>query len=295
MLKIEKTEVVGWEAAIRGMRNPMNSWEQSDSGHCHRDLVRDCTTCIHRDTGYSACTAGHFDVGPRDYDLMTRLRNAGTDHRKFMRMIEVYVDITAPLYWWKEYDTYKVGTVANSCSTMHKIHAKEFTLEDFSCEHLLDEESLPPYEERVDIDHCEPLAAIDVHGQWCYYTPKTFLNMTCQVLNHFRRLYLKTKDKIYWKQMIQLLPSSYNQKRTIMFSYEVLANIYKSRRNHKLDEWHTLCDWIEGLPYSELITGVEASPNEKITISEADAIAAWKLSKFQSIKPAKNLTIVDQD
>lgn len=255
MLKIEETEVVGWKAAIRGMRNPMNSWEQSDSGHCQRDLARDCTTCVHRDTGYSACTAGHFDVGPRDYDLMTRLRNAGTDHRKFMRMIEVYVDITAPLYWWKEFDTYKVGTVANSCSTMHKIHAKEFTLEDFSCEHLLDEESLPPYEERADIDNCAPLAAIDVNGQWCYYTPKTFLNMTCQVLNHFRKLYLKTKDKIYWKQMIQLLPTSYNQKRTIMLSYEVLANIYKSRRNHKLDEWHTLCDWIESLPYSELITG----------------------------------------
>ena len=255
MLKIEKAEVVGWEAAIRGMRNPMNSWEQSDSGHCHRDLGRDCVTCVHRDTGYSACTAGHFDVGPRDYDLMMRLRNAGTDHRKFMRMIEVYVDITAPLYWWKEYDTYKVGTVANSCSTMHKIADKEFTLEDFSCEHLLDEESLPPYEERVDIDHCEPLAAIDVNGQWCYYTPKTFLNMTCHVLNHFRRLYLKTKDKKYFWQMIQLLPSSYNQKRTIMLNYEVLANIYKSRRHHKLDEWHTFCDWIEGLPYSELITG----------------------------------------
>ena len=255
MLKIEKTEVVGWEAAIRGMRNPINSWGQSDSGHCHRDLARDCVTCVHRDTGYSACTAGHFDVGPKDYDLMTRLRAAGTDHRKFMRMIEVYVDITAPLYWWKEYDTYKVGTVANSCSTMHKIAAKEFTLEDFSCEHLLDEESLPPYEERADIDHCEPLAAIDVNGQWCYYTPKTFLNMTCHVLNHFRKLYLKTKDKKYFWQMIQLLPSSYNQKRTLMLSYEVLANIYKSRRNHKLDEWHTLCDWIEGLPYSEMITG----------------------------------------
>ena len=289
MLKIEKTEVVGWEAAIRGMRNPMNSWEQSDSAYCHRDLVRDCTTCVHRDTGYSACTAGHFDIGPRDYDLMTRLRNAGTDHRKFMRMIEVYVDITAPLYWWKEFDTYKVGTVANSCSTMHKIAAKEFTLEDFSCEHLLDEESLPPYEERVDIDHCEPLSAIDVNGQLCYYTPKTFLNMTCHVLNHFRKLYLKTNDKIYWKQMIQLLPTSYNQKRTIMFSYEVLANIYKSRRHHKLDEWHTLCDWIEGLPYSDLITGGSDCPNKKITVSEADAIAACTLSKLQNSKPTKDL------
>lgn len=282
MLKLEKTEVVGWEAAIRGMRNPMNSWDQSDSAYCHRDLVRDCTTCIHRDTDYSACTAGHFDVGPRDYDLMTRLRNAGTDHRKFMRMIEVYVDITAPLYWWKEFDTYKVGTVANSCSTMHKIAAKEFTLEDFSCEHLLDEESLPPYEERADIDHCEPLAAIDVNGQWCYYTPKTFLNMICHVLNHFRKLYLKTKDKKYWWQMIQLLPSSYNQRRTIMLSYEVLANIYKSRRHHKLDEWHTLCDWIEGLPYSEMITGGSDYLNKKLTIPKSDEIIADALRKLRN-------------
>ena len=272
MLKIEKTEVVGWEAAIRGMRNPMNSWEQSDSDY-RPILCKRCDNCMsYQLKKWDDCeqceveqqTKAHdgFMIGPNDYDLMTRLRNAGTDHRKFMRMIEVYVDITAPLYWWKEYDTYKVGTVANSCSTMHKIADKEFTLEDFSCEHLLDEESLPPYEERADIDHCEPLAAIDVHGQWCYYTPKTFLNMTCQVLNHFRRLYIKTKDKIYWKQMIQLLPTSYNQKRTIMLSYEVLANIYKSRRNHKLDEWHTLCDWIESLPYSELITG-ERNVKEK--------------------------------
>ena len=265
MLKIEKTEVVGWEAAIRGMRNPMNSWEQSDSDY-RPILCKRCDNCMsYRLEKWDDCeqceveqqTKAHdgFMIGPNDHDLMMRLRNAGTDHRKFMRMIEVYVDITAPLYWWKEYDTYKVGTVANSCSTMHKIADKEFTLEDFSCEHLLDEESLPPYEERADIDHCEPLAAIDVNGQWCYYTPKTFLNMTCHVLNHFRKLYLKTKDKKYFWQMIQLLPTSYNQKRTIMLSYEVLANIYKSRRHHKLSEWHTLCDWIESLPYSELITG----------------------------------------
>lgn len=227
MLKIEKTEVVGWEAAIRGMRNPMNSWEQSDSGHCHRDLMRDCTTCVHRDTGYSACTAGHFDVGPRDYDLMTRLRNAGTDHRKFMRMIEVYVDITAPLYWWKEFDTYKVGTVVNSCSTMHKIADKEFTLEDFSCEHL-QEDSVAVLESVIH--------TLNVHREW--YNNKVL-----------------DDPKIDWWQMIQLLPSSYNQKRTIILNYEVLANMYKSRRNHKLDEWHTFCDWIEGLPYSELITG----------------------------------------
>lgn len=235
MLKIEKTEVVGWEAAIRGMRNPMNSWDQSDSGHCHKDLARDCVTCVHRDTGYSACTAGHFDVGPKDCDLMTRLRTAGTDHRKFMRMIEVYVDITAPLYWWKEFDTYKVGTVANSCSTMHKISAKEFTLEDFSCEHLFHH-----------VNDTEIWLNIDFPN---------VLDNVIFYLNKARELYLKTKDKKYWWQMIQLLPSSYNQKRTIMLNYEVLANMYKSRKNHKLDEWYTFCDWIEGLPYSELITG----------------------------------------
>ena len=272
MLKIEKTEVVGWEVAIRGMRNPMNSWEQSDSCHCHRDLVRDCVTCVHRDTGYSACTAGHFDVGPRDYDLMTRLRNAGTDHRKFMRMIIVYVDITAPLYWWKEYDTYKVGTVANSCSTMHKIADKEFTLDDFSHEHL-----------------SEPAISI--------------LKNTIEALNQARDLYLghsgfkhrwgDWEKKHYWLQMIQLLPSSYNQKRTVMLNYEVLANIYKSRRHHKLNEWHTLCDWIEGLPYSDLITGGADCPNKKITVSEADAIAACTLSKLQNSEPTKDLTIAN--
>lgn len=243
MLKLEKTEVVGWEAAIRGMRNPMNSWEQSDSAYCHRDLVRDCTTCVHRDTGYSACTAGHFDVGPRDYDLMTRLRNAGTDHRKFMRMIEVYVDITAPLYWWKEYDTYKVGTVANSCSTMHKIAAKEFTLDDFSHEHL---GVLIPAELN---DGEEVFQNLWIES----------LKRTIEDLNIARGFYIREQNsdlkKKYWLQMIQLLPSSYNQRRTIMLNYEVLANIYKSRRHHKLDEWHTFCDWIEGLPYSELITG----------------------------------------
>ena len=224
MLKIEKTEVVGWEAAIRGMRNPMNSWAQSDSGHCHKDLARDCVTCVHRDTGYAACTAGHFDVGPKDYDLMTRLRAAGTDHRKFMRMIIVYVDITAPLYWWKEYDTYKVGTVANSCSTMHKIAAKEFTLDDFSHEHL--------------------------------YSPLHDLKPTVDLLNVYRERFLDTKDKEDWWQLIQLLPSSYNQRRTWDLNYAVLRNIYHARRNHKLDEWHTLCDWIETLPYAEeLICG----------------------------------------
>lgn len=251
MLKIENVEVMGLEAAIRGMRNPMNSWKQSDSGYCHKDLARDCVTCIHRDTGYSACTTGHFDVGPRDYDLMTRLRNAGTDHRKFMRMITVYLDITAPFYWWKEYDTYKVGTVANSCSTMHKIAAKEFTLEDFSCEHL--GVTVP-----AELNDGEEV----FQNLWI-----ESLKRTIEDLNIARGFYIREQNadlkKKYWLQMIQLLPSSYNQRRTIMLNYEVLANIYKSRRNHKLDEWHTLCDWIKGLPYSELITGIFDEPEEK--------------------------------
>lgn len=229
MLKIENFEVLGWEHAIRGMRNPMNSWEKSDSGSCHADLMRDCNTCVHKDTGYDVCFS-HFDIGPNDYKLMSTLRKAGTDHRKFMRMITVYLDVTAPLYFWKEFDTYKVGTVANSCSTMHKIHAKEFTLEDFSCEKL--------------------------------YDPLGDLRPIVDRLNVYRERYLKTKDKNDWWQMIQLLPTSYNQKRTVMLNYEVLANIYKSRRNHKLDEWLTFCDWIEELPYSELITGKEYEVEE---------------------------------
>ena len=234
MIKIENSEVLGWEHAIRGMRNPMNSWEKSDSGYCGRDLLRDCRTCVHRNTSYPACYSG-FDLGPNDYDLMMRLRNAGTDHRKYMRMIAVYVDITAPLYWWKEFDTYKVGTVANSCSTMHKIAAKEFTLEDFSHEHVT-------------------TRSLEL------------LIMTVKYLNECRDLYINyeisdnggfpkpTKKELWW-QMIQLLPSSYNQRRTVMLNYEVLANIYKSRKNHKLDEWREFCTWIESLPYSEIITG----------------------------------------
>lgn len=248
MLKIENTEVLGWEHAIRGMRNPMNSWEKSDSGYCQRDLLRDCTTCVHKSTDYPVCYSG-FDIGPNDYDLMTRLRNAGTDHRKFMRMITVYVDITAPLYWWKEFDTYKVGTVVNSCSTMHKIAEKEFTLEDFSCEHLID-----------DINECWD-TNIEA-GPLCCSTPLNILEDIVFALNRYCKKYLETKNKKYWWQMIQLLPSSYNQKRTVMLNYEVLANIYKSRRNHKLSEWHTFCDWIEGLPYSELITGKEYEVEE---------------------------------
>lgn len=245
MLKIENTEVLGWDAAIRGMRNPLNSWEKSDSqfvrdpdygcfGVCPCAELVDCDCC---------------HVGPNDLKLMNTLRNAGTDHRKFMRMITVYLDITAPLYWWKEFDTYKVGTVANSCSTMHKIVDKEFTLEDFSHEHLVD-----------DLD-----VRIEIGGTDHRDTgPMEVLGMTIDVLNHYREKYLvatKTEEytglpaKDIWWQMIQLLPSSYNQKRTVMLNYEVLANIYKSRRHHKLDEWHTLCDRIESLPYSALITG----------------------------------------
>lgn len=252
MLKIENTEVMGWEHAIRGMRNPKNSWEKSDSGVCATHGPAHCADCVYTDCHADDVEIGtKYILGPDDLNLMTTLRNAGTDHRKFMRMITVYLDITAPLYWWKEFDTYKVGTVANSCSTMHKIADKEFTLADFSCEHL-DRE---PYHRNwiesviVDEDITSP------HKVWM--TPFDVLRCTIEMLNAYRENYLETKDKQDWWQMIQLLPSSYNQRRTVMLNYEVLANIYKSRRNHKLDEWHTFCDWIESLPYSELITGKE--------------------------------------
>lgn len=234
MLKIENTEVIGWEAAIRGMRNPKNSWEKSDSGVCATHGPAHCADCVYTDCHADDVEIGtKYILGPNDLDLMTRLRNAGTDHRKFMRMIAVYLDITAPLYWWKEFDTYKVGTVANSCSTMHKIAAKEFDVNDFSHEHV------------------EELTGDD------YNMSYDFLLRTIDILNYYRKKFLETNVKTYWWQLIQLLPSSYNQRRTIMLNYEVLANIYKSRRNHKLDEWHTFCDWIETLPYSELITGEE--------------------------------------
>lgn len=254
MIEITEIKTYGWEEAIRGMRNSYNSWDKCDSEF---DII--CRICDRTDMTCEDCVvnAGLTDciIGPNDLTLMKKLCAAGTDHCKFRRMIMVSMDINAPLYWWKEFDTYKVGTVANSCSTMHKIAEKEFTLEDFSCEHLLDESSLAPYRERLDVKCCEPLAALDVNGNWCYYTPKTFLKMTCNLLNHFRELYLKTKDKKYWQQMIQLLPSSYNQKRTVTMNYEVLANIYKSRKNHKLDEWRTFCETMEStLPYPELFT-----------------------------------------
>lgn len=210
MLKIEYTQTYGWEAAIRGMRNPMNSWSRSDS-HYHYDIKTEDTV---------------FEVGENDQQLMQKLAAGGSTHAKYRRMINVTVDITAPLYWWKEFDTYKVGTVVNSCSTMHKIHSKEFTPDDFSHEHIL----VPTIYSEV-------------------------LMLTIQALNVARSDYLETKDKKYWWQMIQLLPTSYNQKRTVQLNYEVLARIFKDRKNHKLDEWHILCDWIRGLPYSEIITG----------------------------------------
>lgn len=204
MLKIKNVSTFGWKAAVRGMRNPKNSWAQIDS---------------------AVVNGNGFIVGNNDYDLMYRLASAGTDHGKFMRMIHVQCDVTAPLYWWKEADQYKVGTVTDSCSTMHKIHAKEFTLDDFSHEHLNDEST-------------------------------EYLSELVDLLNRYRELFLKDKNKSWWWQMIQLLPSSYNQLRTWDLNYAVLKNIYHARRNHKLDEWHTFCDWIESLPYSDLITGI---------------------------------------
>lgn len=238
MILIEKTQIMGLEPTIRGMRNPMNSWAKSDSKFGFGNVL--CADCGY--TTKNPCGQDCVDIGPNDIDLMLRLAKAGSVDGKFRRMIAVYVDITAPLYWWKEFDTYKIGTVANSCSTMHKIHAKEFTLEDFSHEHLLGEGCIP--------DHA-------------YQNPYDILALTIECLNYWREKYLvavKTEDhtglpaKDIWWQMIQLLPSSYNQKRTVMLNYEVLANIYQHRRNHKLDEWRELCRWIESLPYSEIIT-----------------------------------------
>ena len=243
MIKIENAEVMGWEAVVRGMRNPMNSWNKSDSTFIEDGEWHDICGNSGPYNGTVTDTETFFEMGENDFDLMTRLRNAGTDHRKFMRMITVYLDITAPLYWWKEFDTYKVGTVANSCSTMHKIADREFTLEDFSCEHLMEWKD---YE--YEVKELKP-------NRMCNF--KFYFIDTIIALNSARDLYLKTKDKKYWWQMIQLLPSSYNQRRTIMLNYEVLANIYKSRKDHKLDEWHVFCDWIEKLPYSKLITGTD--------------------------------------
>ena len=240
MINIENTVTPSpeqWKTIIMGMRNPMNSWAKSDievifygDPDKHLDELSD----------------GDYDfrIGPNDWKLMSKLAKGGSDDRKFMRMITVYADITAPLYWWKEFDTYKVGTVANSCSTMHKIADKEFMLGDFSCEHI-------DWANASDLE--VPLVEFDYAES--YISPANGLEIIINLLNESRKLYLQTKDKKYWWQMIQLLPSSYNQKRTVMLNYEVLRNMYRARRNHKLDEWHILCDWIESLPYSKLITG----------------------------------------
>lgn len=216
MLNIEKTVLPSpeqWEIIIEGMRNPMNSWDKADS---HKTHVEDAETLETADY--------EFFLGDNDRKLMTSLAKGGAVHAKYRRMIPVFLTINAPFYWWKEFDTYKVGTVANSCSTMHKIQSKEFTLNDFSCEHLAKFE----------------------RGVLCYLI---------DALNWTRDKFLETKEKKWWWHMIQLLPTSYNQKRTVLLNYEVLVNIYHSRKNHKLDEWHTFCDWIETLPYNELITG----------------------------------------
>ena len=247
MIKIENIEVMGWEHAIRGMRNPMNSWEKSDSGICKGgDNGIGCENCAN----YDSCehTYDHsWQLGKADHDLMMRLAAGGSTHAKYRRMIVVYVDITAPLYWWKEFDTYKVGTVANSCSTMNKIAQKEFTLEDFSHEHL----GVYIPAEKNDGEECFQNLWID-----------DILPRVIDGLNIARNFYIKEDDpelkKKYWWQMIQLLPSSYNQKRTVMMNYEVLDSIYPMRKNHKLDEWVEFCKWIETLPYSEIIVGERA-------------------------------------
>lgn len=242
MLKIEKTDIHGWEAAIRGARNSFNSWDKSDSEYL---------SCFEANaenrTRHTVCKdswkiqSGVYHVGDADLALMKKLAKAGPSHAKYRRFITVTMDVTGPLYWWKEMDTYKVGTVGNSCSTMHKIADKEFTEEDFSFDHIIDE----------------------VTNSQCYTYRDTewdagdVTDLLIGILNHYRDLYLETKDKKYWWQMIQLLPSSYNQKRTLLVNYEVLANIYHQRKGHKLDEWRTFCEWIEGLPMSEIITGDE--------------------------------------
>ena len=241
MIKIEKTDIHGWEAAIRGARNSFNSWDKSDSAACYfcRDNYTNpgfCDDGLYDKTIVLSNPDGScFEIGPNDQKLMKKLAKAGPSHAKYRRFITVTMDVTGPLYWWKEMDTYKVGTVGNSCSTMHTIADKEFELEDFSCEHLISDEPIPT---RV-------------------YSAKDMMEATVANLNLFRRLYLDTKDKKYWWQMIQLLPSSYNQKRTLLVNYEVLANLYHQRKEHKLDEWRTFCEWIKGLPMSEIITGKE--------------------------------------
>lgn len=251
---------------IQGMRNPMNSWEKSDSRTCRQDGSF-CMECKYKN-GYC--------LGENDHSLMQSLSDAGTDHRKYMRMMAAYVRIKAPLYWWKEFDTYKVGTVANSCSTMHKIQEKEFTTEDFSCEHLLNTSN----NDAGDAFFLNDTSNIRVDGD-------DLLCLSIHVLNYYRERYLHTKDKRYWWQIIQLLPSSYNQTRNVMLNYEVLTNIYHARKNHKLDEWRKFCGWIESLPYSELITGVIFKVGDKVKYVRKGSIYYGKEGYIVKVEPEK--------
>lgn len=239
MIKIENTQVVGWEPTIRGMRNPLNSWDKSDTN--------------------KSCSEPK--IGPNDLSLMMKLSSGGSVHAKYRRYIDVYVDITAPLYFWKEFDTYRTvvspnpfDIEMNSCSTMHKIHAKPFTPEDFSMEHLImfdpDDPQINLEDKEVKDEYC----SLHIPGSGIVFSPEGVMELTINMLNRARFLYLKTKDKKYWWQLIQLLPTNYNQLRTLKFNYEVLSAMYFDRRNHKLDEWHGVCDWIESLPYSEIMT-----------------------------------------
>lgn len=251
MIKIENFEVMGWDHVIRGMRNPMNSWNKSDSGICKGgDDGIGCKNCANQEPCHHAYN-GSWQLGKADHELMMKLAKAGSVHGKFRRMIVVYVDITAPLYWWKEFDTYKVGTVANSCSTMHKITAKEFTLEDFSTEHLT-EYSLSIIDDLIDDMNACRQRYLEIERD-LYLEREKALNMnSSEPMVDVKDLNGRQKET--WWQMIQLLPSSYNQKRTVMLNYEVLSNIYQYRQEHKLDEWREFCQWIEKLPYSEIIT-----------------------------------------
>ena len=313
MIKIENVSTVGWEPAIRGARNPMNSWDKSDSlfynmeSEFIQNMVGDrlfedpfqvsawnyCGPTEKRDL-YSWAIDDSDDIdqlsedefiifnrtgvpviGPNDLKLLSNLAKAGSDEAKFRRMIMVYLDVTAPMYWWKEADTYKVGTVRNSCSTMHKIHAKEFTLDDFSCEHLLapeyfskDDEAANDcglYAYEISPDEEATKNILNEYEKVNFFAwPENSLEATVKMLNKCRELYLETKDKRFWWQMIQLLPSSYNQRATLMLNYEVLANMYHARKNHKLDEWREFCNWIETLPYAkELIVGEEVKDTEE--------------------------------
>lgn len=243
MIKIEDVEITGWEHAIFGMRNPMNSWDRIDS------FSIPAVDCDDEDYDVVEKCGGFYPhIGENDHELMMKLAAGGPVHAKYRRMIVVYMDITAPLYWWKEFDTYKVGTVANSCSTMHKIAEKEFTLEDFSYENLISD---------WNSDYNLEAFLFDEKEDGRFWSPLNILEQTIRALNVNRNAYITTKDKRYWWQMIQLLPSSYNQRRTVMLNYEVLAGIYPMRKNHKLDEWREFCQWIEQLPYSEIIIGKE--------------------------------------